>query len=226
MASTSSASAPHRVQKPLEDPLAYLPCSAIIEYRKGQKIYDHGEPAASIHLVIDGIVKVSRMADNGHPVIVDIYRTDEFFGEGAFLNLPHRTEQATALKSTKLMTWSTSEIEAIIMKHPRLAVALLPILVQRTTDYVRRIESFTVDNITCRLARALLYFSERMGTPQDDGSTRMAPFTHETLAQYVGTSREMITGSMIQLRRKGYLQYSRKRLILYHDALRDYVRRG
>src|ERR1043165_6581156 len=122
MASSPTVFAP---QKPLEDPLAHLPCSSIVEYRKGQMIYNQDQPSTSIYLVIDGKVKVSRLADDGHQVVVDIYQPDEFFGESAFLNLPHRSEQATALENTKLMTWTTAEIEDIIMRRPKLAVALL-----------------------------------------------------------------------------------------------------
>ena len=152
-----------QTQKPLEDPLAHLPCSSIVEYRKGQMIYNQDQPSTSIYLVIDGKVKVSRLADDGHQVVVDIYQQDEFFGESAFLNLAHRSEQATALENTKLMTWTTSEIEEIVMKRPRLAVALLQILVQRTIDFTHRIESFSVDNIARRLARSLIRFSEGWG---------------------------------------------------------------
>src|SRR5512132_344439 len=98
MATSPTVVAP---QKSLEDPLAHL-------------------PSTSIYLVIDGKVKVSRLADDGHQVIVDIYQPDEFFGESAFLSLPHRSEQATALENTKLMTWTANEIEEIIMKRPKL----------------------------------------------------------------------------------------------------------
>src|ERR1700744_1016638 len=122
-------------QKPLEDPLAHLPCSSIVEYRRGQIIYNQDQPSTSIFLVIDGKVKVSRLADDGHQVVVDIYQSDEFFGESAFLNLQHRSEQATALENPKLMMWTATEIEDIVMKKPRLAVALLQILVQRTIDF-------------------------------------------------------------------------------------------
>src|ERR1700682_1510924 len=117
MATSPIAIAP---QKPLEDPLAHLPCSSIVEYRKGQMIYNQDQPSTAIYLVIDGKVKVSRLADDGHQVVVDIYQADEFFGESAFLNLPHRAEQAAALETTKVMTWRTEEIEDIIMKRPRL----------------------------------------------------------------------------------------------------------
>src|SRR5712692_9275763 len=213
-------------QRQLEDPLAHLPCSSIMEFRKGQVIYNQDQPPTSIYLVIDGKVKVSRLADDGHQVIVDIYQPDEFFGESAFLNLPHRSEQATAMENCKLMTWTASEIEDIVVKRPRLAVALLQILVQRTIDFGHRIESFSVDNIARRLARSLIRFSERLGTPEDDGSTRMVPFTHELLSQYVGTSREIVTHYMNLFRRQGFLRYSRKGIILYRDAVKDWLRQN
>ena len=81
MASTTMAFAPPR---PLEDPLAHLPCSTILEYRKGQIVYGQDQPSTSLYLIIEGKVKVSRLSDDGHQVVVDIYQPDEFFGESAF----------------------------------------------------------------------------------------------------------------------------------------------
>ncbi len=207
----------------LEDPLAYLPCSRIAEYRKGQLIYGEDQPSSAIFLIIDGKVKVSRPAHDGNQVVVDIYQSDEFFGESAFLDLPRRSEQATALENTKLMTWTASEIEEIIFRRPRLAIALLQILVQRTIEFTHRIESFSVDNIARRLARSLIRFSERLGLPEEEGAVRMAPFTHELLAQYVGTSREIVTHYMNQFRRQGYLRYSRQGIILYRRSFEAWL---
>jgi CRP/FNR family transcriptional regulator len=206
MATTARVIAP---QKTLEDPLAHLPCSTILEYKKGQNIYSQEQPSTSIY-----------------QVILDIYQTDEFFGESALVNLPQRAEQATAMENTRLMTWTNAEIEDIVSKRPRLAVALLQILVQRTMEFGHRIESFSLDNIARRLARSLIRFSERLGTPEADGSVRLAPFTHELLSQYVGTSREIITHYMNQFRRQGYLRYSRKGIILYRDAFKEWLRQA
>src|ERR1022692_2452923 len=168
MASTARVIAPQRM---LENPLAHLPCSSIleykkgqsiysqdqpstslylVEYKKGQSIYSQDQPSTSLYLVIEGKVKVSRMADDGHQVILDIYQTDEFFGESALVNLPQRTEQATAMENTRLMSWTAAEIEDIVSKRPRLAVALLQILVQRTMEFGHRIESFSLDSIARR----------------------------------------------------------------------------
>jgi CRP-like cAMP-binding protein len=170
------------------------------------------------------MVKVALLTEDGRQVVVDIYRTDDFFGESAFLGLPNRIEQATALHDAKLMTWSAPEIEDIVARRPRLAVALLQILVQRTMEYSHRIESLSVDDIAHRLARTLIRFSERLGVVEEDGAVRMTPFTHELLSQYVGTSREIVTLYMNQFRRQGYLRYSRQGIVLYRDALKSWLR--
>jgi len=206
-------------RKTLEDPLAYLPCSHILEYSRGQLVYGPGQPSASIYLVIDGKVKVCRTSDEGKQVVVDIYQPDEFFGESAFLGQHEQNEHAIAIETTRVMTWPTAEIEDLATRRPQLAIALVQLLVKRSMDFGARIESFSVDNISRRLARALLRFTQRLGKKLDNGSYEMIPVTHEVLAQYVGTSREIITHYMNRFRRDGLLTYSRRGISLDRDRV-------
>lgn len=208
----------------LEDPLAYLPCSSVLEYKKGQVIYNQTQPSSNLYLVIDGKVRVAHCATDGKQIVVDIYQADEFFGESVFLSLASRSEEARALENTKLMAWSGREVEEITARQPRLAVALLQVMVQRNLGFTQRIESLCVENIGQRVARALLRLADRMGSQESDGSLRMIPLTHELLAQYVGTSREVVTMHMNKLRRQGYVRYSRKTIVLYRDALQEWLR--
>jgi CRP/FNR family transcriptional regulator len=209
-----------------EDPLAHLPCSRVLEYRKGQTIYGREQASPSVYLVIEGKVKVTRYSDRGQEVVVDIYQTDEFFGESAFLNLGSSPEEAKAFEDAKLMAWTAAEIEGLATRQPRLAIALLQVLVRRNLDLTRRIESLAVDDISRRVARTLIRLSERMGTPAADGSVQMIPLTHEVLAQYIGTSREVVTLHMNQFRRKGYLRYSRKSMTLYRSAFMEWLQQA
>jgi CRP/FNR family transcriptional regulator, cyclic AMP receptor protein len=217
---TADAVAP---QKALEDPLAYLPISRIVEYQKGELIYDQDQPSASIYLVIEGRVKVARLANNGRQTIVDIYQTDDFFGESALLHLPRRPERAAALENTKLMAWPAEEIDGLAEVRPKLAIALLQIVVERSLEYGHRIEGFSMDDAGCRLARTLIRFSQRLGAAEPGGWHRMPPFTHELLAQYVGTSREIVTHHMNVFRRHGYVRYSRKGIVLFRDAFGEWL---
>ena len=85
MASIASGAVAFAPQMTLEDPLAHLPCSTIVEYKKGQSIYSLDRPATGIYLIIAGTVKVCRIAEDGRQVVADIYRVDDFFGESALL---------------------------------------------------------------------------------------------------------------------------------------------
>jgi CRP/FNR family cyclic AMP-dependent transcriptional regulator len=208
----------------LEDPLAYLHCSTIFEFTKGEVIYNAERPSNSLYLVISGKVKVCRVSEGGRQVIIDIYQADEFFGESAFLGRAGRSEFSVAMERTEVMAWTVDEIEEISVKRPKLAVGIMQLLVQRSGDFSQRIESLSVDNVARRLAHSLVRFSERLGSPTEDGSIQMIPFTHELLSQYVGTSREIITHYMNQFRREGYLRYSRKGILVDHDAMKGWLR--
>ena len=202
-----------------EHVLAHLPLSSATEYGKGQTIYGPDNLSDSIYLVVTGKVGISQIAEDGSEVLLEIVRPEELFGESAFLDTPRRSERATAIEKATVMTWAVSDMEELVTRRPRLAVALLQTFAQRNAEFTRRIESFAIDSIERRLARSILRFSERLGTLEEDGSVRMMPFTHALLSQYVGTSREIVTQYMNRFRKQGYMTYSRHGIFLYRDAL-------
>jgi CRP/FNR family transcriptional regulator, cyclic AMP receptor protein len=210
----------------IEDVLSHLPVSATTEYSKGQMIYGPDHSSKSLYLVVAGKVGISQIAEDGTEVLLEIFRPEELFGESAFLDCPRRSERATAIEKVSLMMWAISDMEELVMKRPRLAVALLQILAQRNAELTRRIESLTIDTIERRLARSLLRLSERLGTPEEDGSVRMMPFTHEMLSRYVGTSREIVTQHMSRFRKQGHVIYSRHGILLYRDSLKTLLDRS
>jgi CRP/FNR family cyclic AMP-dependent transcriptional regulator len=209
--------------KQLDDVLAYLPVSVTTAYEKGQTIYSPDHPPTSIYMVVSGKVEISQIAEGGREVLLEIIRPDELFGETAFIDVPRRSEQATALEKAKLMTWAISDMEDLVMKRPRLAVGLMQVLVQRNVEFLRRIESFSTESIQQRLARALFRLSERLGTAAEDGASRMMPLTHALLSRYVGTSREIVTHHMNQLRKQGCVSYSRRGIVLHRDAIHSFL---
>jgi CRP/FNR family transcriptional regulator, cyclic AMP receptor protein len=220
MESSSAVSVSHGER---EDILALLPVSTVVEYRKGKIIYGPDQPPTSIYLLVAGTVRLSHIADDGYELIVELIRPDEVFGESAFLNLARSSERATAHEDTKVMVWPVSAIEELITKRPPLALALLQISAQRNADFAQRIESLAIDNIERRLARTLIRLSKRLGAPAEDGSIRLIPITHQLLSQHIGTSREVVSSHMNRFRKKGYLDYTRRRIVLHPMAFANWT---
>jgi CRP-like cAMP-binding protein len=208
----------------IEDALMYLPRKGVTDYQRGQVIFDEDQPSKGLHLVVQGRVKVAIPLDDGTQTVVDIFTTDDFFGESSMLGLGQAPERALALDNVTLMSWTRAEIEEQIERQPRLGIALLQMLVKRGLDYEERLQSFALDKTPERVVRALLRFADRLGTPVDDGSVKIPALTHQVISEYVGTSREIVTFQMNYLRQKGFLRYSRKGIQIYVDTLREYLR--
>jgi CRP-like cAMP-binding protein len=200
------------------DPLAYLPVSSVSEFRNGSVIYGDEASKDRLYLVLDGTVKIARVRPDQSRVLVDVYQEDEFFG-GSCLVGSVTNETATALGSVRVMSWPATQIRELVLRRPELGFSLLQLLIQRSVEFGERVQSFAADNIERRAVVALLRFSNKLGRPAAGGGREMIAFTHHELAQYVGTSREGITVMMNAFRRRGFLNYSRKSMVVFEDAL-------
>src|SRR5205807_4847945 len=123
------------------------------------------------------------------------------FGESALIGGQHRTEAAVALDNVSLMSWTAGEIEAQIEREPRLGLALAQNMVRQCIELQDRIESMAVYKTPERVMLALIQLADSLGSPMADGSTRIVSLTHHTIAEFVGTSREIVTFQLNRLRR-------------------------
>jgi CRP/FNR family transcriptional regulator, cyclic AMP receptor protein len=203
----------------LQDALAYLPHKRVIEYRRNQIIYDEAHPSPGLSLVFAGRVKVTTI-EAGSEVVIALVGPDNFFGECGLLGA-HASDcrqQATALEQTALMSWTTAEIETEIERHPKLGMALIQVAVTRCMNLEERLQSLALDLTAARLAVGLLQLAKG-GITESDGAIRIPSLTHQTLAGYIGTSREVVTAVLNQWRHRGLVRYSRKAIQVYPEAL-------
>lgn len=208
-----------------EDPLNYLPRKQAQEFPKGRVIYDQQQPAESLYLVIAGRVKVSATTEDGCQTIVRIVCAEGLFGEPALIGASLRSESAIALDNVTLMSWTRAEIEQQIEQEPHLGLALSQYLVNQCLELQDRIESMAVYKTPERVMVALVQLASQLGSQTPDGAVRLGSLTHNTIAEYVGTSREIVTFQMNRLRRQGLLRYSRRHIDVYALPLLEQLRK-
>jgi len=207
-----------------EDALTYLPRKPIIEFSRGKTIYDAQQPSEHLYVVILGRVKILSVAEDGCHTVGRIICAEGLFGESCIIGSQPRSESATALDNCTLMAWNATEIEHQIEREPRLGLALAKHMVRQCIELQDRIESMAVHKTPERVMLALLQLAVDLGTPMSDGAVRVPALTHHTIAEYVGTSREIVTFQMNRLRRVGLIRYSRKFIDIYVQAIRETLR--
>ena len=206
-----------------DDPLSLLPRTPIQEFARNEVIYQPGDRAETFYLINRGRVKVSRITAAGQEVILDFLHRDDFFGETGFLGESEYGEQVTALEKTGVMAWSVGELKRLMGRTPALGAALLKVIVEKFDHQRRRIESFCQDPIQRRLAKSILDLAKRGGEQSGSEMVHLMPTTHEQLARYVGTSREIVTQHLNQFRREQLLRYSRQGMDVNLPALERFL---
>ena len=207
-----------------EGPLGFLPRKPIQEFAKNRMIYGGERPNDHLYAVIMGRVKVSITATEGSQTVKRIVSAEGVFGQSCLVGASSLQETAMALDDDILMSWSRVEVEAQIEREPSLGIALVQYFARQCGELQDRIESMAVYKTSERVMLALLQLANDLGSPMADGVYRLAALTHQTIAEYVGTSREIVTIEMNRLRGMGMLRYSRKFIDVYTGALRASLR--
>jgi CRP-like cAMP-binding protein len=176
---------------------------------RGDLIYSPLRPSANLYLVVSGRVKVSSTPTPGETVCRLVFQGG-LFGEPALIPSSNRLDTAVALDAVSIMSWTSAEIESQVAVNPRLGVILCQYLVRQCLELSERMESLIVHKTPDRVMLALAQIARRTGVEMPDGSLRFEPLTHQTLAEYVGTSREVVTCQLNRLRSLGFIRYSRQ----------------
>jgi len=204
---------------------AHLPRRPLQEFARGSTIYSPEQPSRNLYLVVAGRVKVSG-ALNGGVVVCCIAHKGGLFGESALVGAQDRSESAVALDPVTLMSWTRDEIEQQVERNPQLGLALAQYLAKQCLELNERMESLMVHKTPERVMLALAQFASKTGVRTGDGSTRVESLTHKTMAEYVGTSREVVTFQLNRLRKLGLISYSRKYIDISAERLEESIRRA
>jgi len=205
------------------DSLMYLSPKPIQEMGKGRVVYSPENPADRVYLIVRGRVKVTTAAAEGYETIAFVLSTEDLFGAAVLVG-GHASEAAVVLDAATLMSWTRDEIEARIEREPRLGLALAQYFVRQCIALQERIEAAALHNTPERILLAFAQLAGLLGAPQPGGAIRIESLTHQTIADYVGTSREIVTSEMNRIRQLGLIHYNRNYIDVYPSAVAEALR--
>ena len=175
---------------------------------RGMPVYSLEDPAAHLYVVLKGRVKIVRASSEGQQKIVSIRYRGDVFGELALAGNgieTRRSDEAVALDTTRVAVIRVADFWNAVRRDPSLMQSAIEHIAGRLAQSHRQIESLVFDNNHRRLARALLDLS-REAAEAGESSVRL---THEELAELIGSTREVVTGMMIEFRQQGLIDYKR-----------------
>src|SRR5215207_4138142 len=185
-----------------------------IEARKGEIIFNEGEPGDSLYIVLSGKIKLGRRAADGRQNLVAIMGPSDMVGELSLFDPGPRTATATAVTDARLARLRKQALRPWLNHRPEIAEQLLRVLARRLRRTNDALADLIFTDVPGRVAKNLLQMAGRFGT-RDGGVLRVThDLTQEELAQLVGASRETVNKALADFASRGWLRLEPRSVVI------------
>lgn len=183
--------------------------------QKGKIFYRPDEMGEVLFLLKKGRVQLYRISPEGKKLVLDVLEPGTIFGEMSLVGQRMYNTFAEALDDCLICVMSRADVERLIMEKPKVALRLLEVTGRRLQEVEARLEDMAFKSVPARLASLLVRLA------QEEGKV-IQGYTHQDLAETVGTYRETATQVLNSFKEKGLIDLGRKRItILDLEGLRS-----
>jgi len=183
--------------------------------KAGKVFYQPDDQAQVLFMLKKGRVQFYKLSPDGKKLIVSTIGPGTVFGEMSMLGQGMHNTFAEALDDCLLCVMSRHDVERMILNKPQVSLRIMQVLSGRLTESETRLENLAFKTISGRLASLLLKHYHQTG-PTVKG------FTHQDLADTIGTYRETVTQTLNEFKSAGIIDIGRKRIeILDADSLEE-----
>jgi len=168
-------------------------------------IYSPGDPSESVYVVKSGLVRLVRSVQKGRELTLALCERGHLFGESPLFEDGQRHHYAEALLDSEILEIPVSKAKGLFVGNSTLAMKFTTAVWNRRMDSDQRIEDVIFRDVPARLARSLIWLSEKYGETNGKGTGIGLRLTHQELASIVGTTRETTTLVLNKFKRDGLI---------------------
>ena len=191
-------------------------CSTIREFQRGESVHSAGSACLGLILVLEGLVRVSMLSDEGREITLSRLTKGETCVLSAsciITQITFETEMA-AEEPCSLLIVSPTAVDMLSEQNIYVRCFLFEQATERFSDVMWTMQQLLFNSLDQRLAAFLLDESVRTGS-------RDLKLTHEQIAVQISSAREAVARTLKRFSAEGLIKTGRGRLTLTDpDGLR------
>jgi len=197
------------------DALGKLAATAQVQsYRARQVVYLPGDRAGSVHFIANGRVKVSKVTRDGKELTLAYRTSGDFFGETCLLDGGPREEMVEAMENTTSVEIDRTGLDGLLADHATVSYPFARALISRWLGLQAKVEQLVFKDVGSKLAELLLRLGSEHGIEHRRGLVLGLKITHQEMANLIGSTRETVSLTLSQFKRKGYIHTEGRKVIL------------
>src|SRR5262245_17285873 len=183
-------------------------------FRPRQVIYLPGDRAQGVHFLSSGRIKISKVTRDGKELTLAYRSEGDFFGEPCLLDGGPREEMAEAMDASTTVEVQRELLDNLLKTDGGAAYKFARALIARRKDLETRVEQLIFKDVGAKLAELLLNLGQEHGISDERGTVVGLKITHQEMANLIGSTRETVSLTLSQFKRKGLIQTEGRRVIL------------
>jgi CRP-like cAMP-binding protein len=175
--------------------------AVVRDVRRGAHVFDEGAPAEGLFVVMEGRVRLVRIARSGREQVLHSEGPGATLGEVPLLDGGGYVATAVAATPARLLYLPRDAVLDTCRRHPDVALGIIRVLARRVRTFAGLVEQLSLQDLTARTAGFLLSESRAAG-----GTTFELSATRDEIAAGLGTVRELVSRSLARLRAAGVVR--------------------
>ncbi|RBW68366.1 Crp/Fnr family transcriptional regulator [Bacillus taeanensis] len=193
------------------------------QFRARMIIFMQGDPLDRVFFIHKGKVKIYKTDLSGKEQIVSILQEGDMFPHAGFFRTGDYPAHAEIIENATLIVIPISDFEKLLLQRPDVCIKLFKVMGEKIVDLQNRLEEQILHNTYEQILMLLLRLSKAYGKKHKDGRIELTThFTNREIANMIGTSRETVSRTLTQLRRKEIVEVNAKgRFLIAANAVKE-----
>ena len=188
---------------------ALIALGVVRSFPKNSVLVQEGDKSDQFYILLAGKLKVFLADDDGKEIVVDMLSPKQYFGEMA-LDGESRSASVMTVEASKLAVVQREDFKRFLAENPDAALALIVTLIRRARNLTRTIGNLALLDVYGRVARLLI------DNASDESGKLVVTekMSQQEIAQRIGSSREMVSRILSDLKEGGYLSLDGGRIVI------------
>ncbi len=183
-----------------------------------EQILVEGEPCVGLYIVLGGHVRLVKTSADGREHVMRVLGSGATYNDVAVFDGGDNSDSAIADGPGVIGLLPRADVNALVARHPQIAVAALKLLSTRQRALGVAVENLALRDVTTRVARLILGCVKQHDHVIEHAPDACSRITHQDIASMVGSVREVAQRALKELERDGAIVLERTRITVRDPA--------